>query len=257
MNLSCDRKLLLMLGMVGAAIVAVFFFPPIPQDPHYHDFADQRVLLGIPNFWNVVSNFPFVVVGLLGLHLLVQGPLTGGIPALRLGYLSFFLGVLLVGGGSSYYHLHPSNQTLVWDRIPLTVAIMALLSVLIGEQISIQAGRLLLGPLVVVGLASVLYWDATEASGRGDLRPYVLVQFLPIVLIPVMLLLFRSCFSTTRYFWAILGTYAVAKILEIKDGAVFHALGRISGHSLKHLFAAVGTYAFLLALRKRRPRSTG
>lgn len=141
--------------------------------------------------------------------------------------------------------------------MPLTVAIMALLSVLIGEQISIQAGRRLLGPLVVVGLASVLYWDATEAAGRGDLRPYVLVQFLPLVLIPVMLLLFRSCFSKTGYLWAILGAYAVAKILELEDEAVFHALGGISGHSLKHLFAALGTYAYLLALQKRRPRSTG
>ena len=32
----------------------------------YHRFADQQTLLGIPNFWNVVSNLPFILVGAVG-----------------------------------------------------------------------------------------------------------------------------------------------------------------------------------------------
>src|SRR5260221_6159244 len=253
MGLPRPRKLILIGGVAVSAAIATLFVPPLPQDLHYHDFADQRELLGIPNFWNVVSNFPLVLVGLLGFHLLVEAPLNGGLNELRRGYLYFFLGVLLVGIGSSYYHLHPSNQTLLWDRMPLTIAFMALVSVLVGEHISVPAGRRLLWPLLVVGLASVLYWHASEAAGHGDLRPYFLVQFLPMALIPLLLLLLRSRLSTTGYLWAVLGLYAVAKILELEDGAVFDALGGISGHSLKHLCAALRAFAYLIALRNRRP----
>jgi ceramidase len=253
MELNRHQKIMLIVGIAVSVTIAVFFFPPLPQNLHYHDFADQRGLLNIPNFWNVVTNFPFVLVGLLGIHLLVDGPLKGGIPELRRAYLYLFLGVLLVGAGSSYYHLHPSNETLLWDRMPLTLAIMAFVSIVVGEHISITAGRRLLWPLLLVGLASVVYWHATEAAGHGDLRPYFIVQFLPMALIPVVLLLFPSHFSKPGYFWAVLGAYAVAKILELEDGVVFHALGGfISGHSLKHLCAATGGYAFLMALQKRR-----
>ena len=246
-------KLALLLGLVAAGIMVALIVPPWPQNPHYHDFADQREILGVPNFWNVVTNLPFALVGLLGIHLLVDGPPKGGLWELRIGYMYVFLGALLVGAGSGYYHLHPTNQTLLWDRMPLTVAFMALVSVLVGEHINISAGRRLLWPLLVAGLTSVVYWYATEAEGRGDLRPYFLVQFLPMALVPVILLLFPSRLSKTGYIWGLLGAYTVAKILELYDADVFHALGGISGHSLKHLFAALGCYSFLLALRNRRP----
>jgi hypothetical protein len=252
-KLTRHQKLMLIVGLAVSATIAVFIFPPLPQNPHYHDFADQREILGISNFWNVATNVPFALVGLLGIHLLVDGPLKGGLPELRWAYLYLFLGMLLVGAGSSYYHLHPSNETLLWDRMPLTLSIMAFVSIVVGEHISITVGRRLLWPLLALGLASVVYWHATEAAGQGDLRPYIIVQFLPMALIPVVLLMFPSHFSKPGYLWAVLGAYAVAKILELEDGPVFHALGGIvSGHSLKHLCAAVGGYAFLMALQKRR-----
>jgi hypothetical protein len=56
-----------LLGLMAASLAILPLLPPIPQDPSYHQFADQRTLLGIPNFWNVVSNLPFVLVGAIGL----------------------------------------------------------------------------------------------------------------------------------------------------------------------------------------------
>ncbi len=253
-HLTRRRKLILINGFVVFVVVAGSFFPPVPQDPQFHDFADKREILGIPNFWNVVTNFSFVLVGLLGIHRLVHGTLRGALDELRLAYLYIFLGMLLVGIGSSYYHLDPSNRTLLWDRMPLTMPFMAFVSVLVGEHIGVTVGRRLLWPLLVVGVASVVYWHWTEAAGHGDLRPYAIVQFLPMVLIPIVLLLFPSRLSDTGYIWAVLGAYALAKLLEVADGIVFDALGgAISGHSLKHLIAALGGYVFLMALQKRRP----
>jgi len=60
------RQQLLVIVSV-AALVAVFFVPRIPQDPAYHRFVDARTLLGVPNFWNVLSNVGYLLVGLYGL----------------------------------------------------------------------------------------------------------------------------------------------------------------------------------------------
>ena len=246
-----DLKRIIILGVALLAIVIAFLVPPIPQDPSYHNFADQRRILGIPHYWNVVSNLPFLAIGLLGLQLVVRGPVTGGLSELRSGYLLFFLGVLLIGCGSIYYHLSPSNRTLIWDRLPMTISFMAFFSVIVGENISDTLGRRILWPLLLVGIISVVYWNITEARGNGDLRPYALVQFLPMLLIPVILILFRPSLSETGYIWAVLGAYAVSKVAELHDEAAFRFLGVLSGHSLKHLFAALGTYFFLLALKRR------
>ncbi len=247
-------RLIAILAFCVLAIVVVAFMHPIPQDPAYHDFADTRTLFGIPNFWNVVSNLPFILVGLPGLVLLVGRAVPpGGLPELRLAYLVFFAGVLLTGFGSGYYHLAPSNETLVWDRLPMTFAFMAFFSIIIGEYLSTRAARIALWPLVVTGILTVVYWHVTESAGHGDLRPYALVQFLPMVVIPMILLTFRSRLGGSGYLWAMIAFYVASKIAEHYDAQLFAAPGGVSGHSLKHVLAAIGTLFIYIALRRRRP----
>jgi hypothetical protein len=245
------QKLLLILGLCVTTMVIVWWLPPIPQDPAYHDFADQRMLLGIPHFWNTLSNLAFLVIGGLGVWQVMTAPLPGGLPELRTGYLVFFLGVALIAGGSGYYHLHPTNERLVWDRLPIIISLMAFFAVIVGERIAVTAGRRWLWPLLAMGIAAVVYWAMTEARGFGDLRPYAVAQFLPLLLIPIILVLFPSRFSGEGYLWATLLAYAVAKAGEMQDEVVWHFLGVISGHTLKHLVAAGGAGLFLLALRRR------
>src|ERR1043166_6803997 len=96
----------------------LMMLPPIPQDPAYHAFADQCTLFGVPNFANVVSNVPFLLVGIVGVVLCVQRRLAGA----QLCWFGFFVGLILIAFGSGYYHLAPNNETLVWDRLPMTVA---------------------------------------------------------------------------------------------------------------------------------------
>jgi hypothetical protein len=251
-----NLKLAVVGGIALAAVVAVSLIAPIPQDAGYHNFADRRAALGIPNFADVATDLPFVVVGVLALVLLARGAAPGGLPELRAAYVVFFLGVTLVGFGSGFYHLRPSNATLLWDRLPMTMAFMAFLSAVAGENISVRLGRRMLLPLVVVGIATVIYWYASETRGHGDLRPYALVQLLPMAVIPVILILFRSSLTKTWYLWAVLGAYGAAKAAECLDAAAFQFTGALSGHSLKHLLAALGAALFAAALRNRRRRAS-
>ncbi len=247
-----DNRLKMMLALIVVAMIAIFSIDPIAQEPTYHNFADQRRILNIANFFNVLSNLPFVIIGILGMRLVALRQATGGLAELQAMYLTFFVGVFLTGFGSAYYHYQPSNQTLLWDRLPMTIAFMALFTAIIGEYISIQLAQKLFAPLLIFGAASVVYWYVTELNSHGDLRAYVLVQFLPVVLIPLILWLFDSKLNNDKYIWGIIGAYAVSKLMELFDARLYSAFGLLSGHSLKHLAAAFGTLIFYWALKERR-----
>ena len=245
------RILLLLLSSLITALV-IMFVPPVSQDPGYHNFADQRNISGIPHFWNVVTNIPFLVLGVTGFFKFHKHELRGVLPDLFKAYLTFFMGLVLTGLGSGYYHLDPSNSTLVGDRMAITVTFMSFFVLIFGESISTRTASRLLLPLLFLGLASVVYWNITENLGTGDLRFYALVQFLPMLLIPLMLLFYGSCLSGRRWILAIILVYGAAKIAEIYDHQIYELIG-FSGHSLKHLIAAFGAFLFLKGLEVRKP----
>ncbi len=252
-NLESKRQLLL-ISIALSLFVAIFFMQPIAQDQTYHQFADQNTLFSIPNFWNVVSNIPFILIGIIGLTAIRKKSIDGSLPELRVIYSVFFAGLIFTGFGSSYYHLNPNNASLVWDRLPMTISFMAFFTVVLGENISLTLAKRVFYPLLAIGFFTVIYWLMTESNGAGDLRPYVLVQFLPVIMIPLILWLYQSPFTGQRYIVAVLVAYVLAKLLEHFDHEVFGMLGEVSGHSIKHLMAALGTYFFYLALRKRKLR---
>ena len=158
-----DRRLVTS-AFIALFACIIFFLIAVPfmeQDQSFHLFADTRALFGIPNFWNVVSNFPFVVLGVAGLAKLrsVEDRV-------------MFAGVLAIAAGSAYYHWMPNDARLVWDRLPMTVVFMSLLPCVVGFGAAERFRVGMLALLVSCGVASVFWWQAT-----GDLRPYVLVQF--------------------------------------------------------------------------------
>jgi hypothetical protein len=235
-----------LLVLVAAACVGgVFLLDPIPQDPAYHRFADTRAWSGVPNFWNVATNLPFLAIGLWGL----ASARRVAEPALATHYRAYCGAVALVAFGSGWYHLAPSNASLVWDRLPMTVAFMSLFSALLADRVNWFLGRALLWPLVVAGIASIAWWIRGEAAGRGDLRAYGLVQFLPMLLIPLILALWREGNVAARPLWLGFGAYALAKLAEHFDAAIFAATG-FSGHSLKHLLAAVAAWWIARAFQR-------
>jgi len=235
----------LIIGILVALII-----PAIPQDPEYHNFADQRQMFGISHFWNVISNLPFIIVSYIAVNNLLQAGILKYPQALFSCYLIFFIAMGVVGIGSAYYHLQPTNETLFWDRLPMTVSFMAFMSIIIGEFISEKVALKLMLPLILIGTATVIYWYFTEQAGHGDLRAYVLIQFLPMLIIPMILLMFPARYTHTGYLWAMLATYLFAKIFEFFDAGLFNIFG-LSGHAIKHFFAAVGPYLFYLEMKKR------
>jgi hypothetical protein len=251
LTLSLARRQQLLAALSVAALVAVLFVPRIPQDPAYHDFVDARTLLGVPNFWNVFSNIGYLVVGLYGLARMSR--LQAAV--LRPAYVTFCVAVTLVAFGSSWYHYTPSTESLVWDRLPMSAGFMALLSLVLGERVSWQLSQRLLWPLVIIGVGTVVYWAWTETRGAGDLRPYALVQFLPVLLMPLLLLLFPGNERSAKWLWWTFAGYVVAKIAEQLDGAIYDAIG-LSGHSIKHFVSSVAVlFAVFAMLEMKAPQS--
>ena len=232
-------------------VAAAFLLPPLPQPLDYHDFADQRSALGIHNFVDVVSNAAFLLAGLAGLFVVFSGRACFELPAERWPYAVFFLGVLLTAAGSAWYHLSPDNETLFWDRLPMTIAFMGLVSSQVVERISVRAGLVLLGPMLLAGMASVVYWIASERMGAGNVLPYALLQGYAVVVLLMMAALHPSRYTRANDLYFIFGWYVLAKLLEHFDAQVLAYSHAVSGHSLKHVAAAVAGFVTCRMLMQR------
>jgi hypothetical protein len=214
------RTQIAILLTVLAVLLFLILMPPLPQDQSYHSFADRRTLLGIPNFWDVVSNIPFAVVGLIGLFSLRD-----------LAARIVFLGIFFTAFGSAYYHLRPDDARLSWDRLPMTVAFMSIFAIAIKQR------RLVL-PLVIAGIASIVWWRLTD-----NLWPYGLVQFGSLA--ALVLIAFRS----EPGLWPVIGFYGLSKIAEHFDKQIYSAFP-LSGHTLKHLLAGIGSWYIVRWLQR-------
>lgn len=243
--------------LTAIIILACYMMPRIPQPQSYHLFADRRGFLGIPNFGDVMSNLPFALIGIWGLLFVLQSHPRSQAGTFvdkreRWPYLFIFVGLLLTAFGSSYYHLAPDNARLLWDRLPMTITFMSMVSAVIAERINVRLGIWLLPVLLLVGLASVMQWEWSETRGAGDLRFYAAVQAYSALVI-LLAFLFPRRYTRSADFGLVIGFYALAKALETFDKAIFATLRIVSGHTLKHLAAAGAGYCILRMLQKRKP----
>lgn len=256
--MSNKRRLWLLGGLSLGMLLLAAVVPPIPQPAGYHQFADDRAYFGIPNFFDVVSNGAFLLVGIAGLVFLLYSreSLSGKAfieKSERWPYVILFLNVAMVCIGSVYYHLAPDNNRLVWDRLPIAIGIMALLAAILGERVSPRAGLLLLPVLIAIGAGSVLNWHWSEQRGAGNLNFYIVVQFYSLLVIILLGIFFPSRYTRGADMFTALGFYGFAKLAEIADRAIYDLGHVISGHTVKHLVAAWGIYWVLRMLRKREP----
>ena len=247
------------IGFIGlltlAVALAVTTLPPIPQPQWYHAFADQRAWFGIPHFLNVVSNALFLGLGLAGLWQLASGRLVLIDSRERWPWGVFFLGIAATGITSAYYHWAPDHAGLFWDRLTMAIAFMGWLAAHLAERVGVRVGLVLLPVLLALGPGAVVYWSLSEAAGGGDLRPYGFMHFYPALLVPLLLWLFPPRYTRTGDVLVVLALYAAALAAEWLDRPIFALTGMLSGHTLKHVLAALAVYWALRMLRRRRPAS--
>ncbi len=245
------KRLRYLIAFTALAIAAVFLLPPMPQPLAYHEFADGRAMFGIPNFLNVASNIGFLLVGIGGLAVVCQPRTCFGSGAERLPYFIFFAGMVLTAFGSSYYHLAPDNERLFWDRLPMTIAFMSLISAQIVDRVNVKAGVALLVPLLLMGAASVIYWRITERAGAGNVLPYGVLQGYCVVILFLFARWQPSRYTRGNDIYWVFAWYVIAKLVEFLDAQIF-ALGNVvSGHTLKHLAAAMAGLALCHMLLRR------
>ncbi|QDQ27863.1 hypothetical protein FNU76_16760 [Chitinimonas arctica] len=222
-------------------VLAMLGHGPITQLDNYHQFADQRAWLGIPHAGDVLSNLVFAVIGLFGLGQLGRQPGRAG----KSAYALFFVALLLTSLGSTWYHLAPDNSRLVWDRLPIVLACTGLLAA-VWLETAVAAKRAAAGgwhwlmpALALAAVASVAWWRFTDLRGLGDLRPYLLLQLLPLAMIPLLQWQHHTPGTTRMAFAAAIGCYALAKVCELADHAILAQLAWLSGHTFKHLLAGL------------------
>ena len=239
-------------------VLAATILPPYAQPEEYHQFADQRHFLGIPNFNDVMSNLAFLFSGGAGLILLWQAyrmPVQTLFHDIReaIPYVVLFMGVAMAAVGSMVYHWNPGIEYLMWDRLTIGISIAALLSAAVFDRIHPRLGLWMLPVLVILAVCSVLYWYWTELQGRGNLNFYIVMQFYSIVLIAWISLVFPSRYVPDQAVFQVIALYGIAKIAETLDAPIFvWTQGWISGHTLKHLIAAGAAYRIKQLLPQRR-----
>lgn len=244
------RYLLLIMTTLVLGLLA-FYFSPITQSRYFYNYSDQRSLLGIPHFWNVFSNLGFLLVGYAGLHAMRHNLLTI-IPQFSSAYQLFFVSLIGAFIGSSFYHYSPDPFSLMLDRIPITIGFCSLYCIVLAEHISLKLGKAMMLPIIAYGITSVVYWYMTDAlTGRGDMAAYILVQLLPIIHIPLIIGLYPSRVGNARYYLVALGIYILAKLAESNDDEIFSLLQGVSGHSLKHVLAALAAFCIYVGWKKR------
>jgi len=243
-------RMWLVIGISALAVAAALLIPPMAQPLEYHDFADHREAFGIHNFLDVASNGAFLIVGVIGMVIALGPRARFQFKVERWPYVIFFTGVLLTAAGSAYYHLAPDNETLFWDRVPMTVAFMALVASQVVDRINVRVGLGLLIPMLILGAASVIYWRITERAGAGNVMPYGILQGYSVVILLLMATL-PSRYTRGKDLYWVFAWYALSKLFETFDPQIL-ALGHVvSGHSLKHLAAAMAGVAICLMLVRR------
>jgi hypothetical protein len=234
--------------VLGLLVLVVFsaVMPSLEQPAAYHAFADHREIAGVANGANVLSNVAFAVAALaIALGLLRQGPLQ---PVTRAALAVAALGLALTAAGSAYYHATPDDDTLFWDRLPITISFAGVVGAAAAQRVSSRMGAASTIGLALLGPVTVLYWRASE-----NLMPYILLQAgASLALLLIVLVTARR--ADPLPWWWLIGWYVAAKIAEVVDVPIFNWTGgAISGHTLKHLFAAVGAAGLALPLWRAPP----
>lgn len=242
-------------AVVAIAAAGLVAHGPIAQPEAYHAFADRRAWRGVPNAADVLSNLGFAFAGAWAAWVVFRARARDALGAAWPGFALFAVSLVLTAAGSAYYHWAPDNATLVWDRLPIALACAGLLAGWRALTVAPAQPAAVTAALAAMAAASVAWWWFTESQGAGDLRPYLVVQAAPLVLVPIWQALARAPRPERMAYAAAIVLYVAAKLAELADGPLLEATGMASGHTLKHLLAALAAAVLIAAASRRRAGS--
>ncbi|KAJ8774810.1 hypothetical protein K2173_017256 [Erythroxylum novogranatense] len=206
---------------------------------------------GVPNTLNVITNFPFLIVGVVGFILSLQGCLFNiSLRGEVWGWTLFFAGIVGMSFGSAYYHLKPDDARIMWDALPMMIAYSSLLSCFMVERLGQRIGLSCLFGLLLVVLLSMVY-----ARTFNDLRLCMLFQLIPCIVIPGLAFLYPAKYTHSKYWLWAAGVCILSKFEAAFDRKIYNANRYfISGHSLEHLCSAVVPVLLAIMLLYRNTR---
>ena len=244
---TATRRAELVLAAATLLLALLAALLPVTALPaHYHDFADQRAWLGLPHAMDVLTNLPFALMGVWGLVWLRRLPAGCIGAAQRVLAGVFFGGLLLTTLCSSFYHWAPDNAHLFIDRLGMSLAFTGLLGLAVADRISGRTGLALAAFIAIVAPATALI-DAR----LGNMTPWAVLQGGGLALLAALALRRPRGGALGFSVGAVIAFYLLAKVLELADAPVFALTqGIISGHSAKHVVAALAAWPVLWAVRR-------
>lgn len=252
MNPPLRRSEICLLAAGLVLVLLAWLANPMAQPALYHVFADQRGWLGVPFAMDVLSNLPFAGFGLAGL-LYLRRQRAARLDAVQLSLAAlFFGGLLLTAVCSAWYHWQPDDAGLAVDRLGMATVFAGLLGLAVAGRISARAGALTALAALLLGPLSVWVWAVS-----GNVLPWGLMQFGGLALL-LGLAWRKPLPGALAVRWgALILIYAVAKVLELSDAAVFEFSGQhVSGHTLKHVVASFVAWPVIAALGRLGQNAT-
>nr|VDD34004.1 unnamed protein product [Brassica oleracea] len=261
------RKRILVGSLFICWLILMFFTPKVPLHSfRHHVFADKRNFMGVPNTLNVMTNFPFLIIGVLGFVLCLGGSFFNiSLKGEIWGWTLFYASVSSLAFGSAYYHLKPDDNRIVWDTLPILIAYSSLFSSFLVERAGERVGLSCLVLLLFISVLSVAYARQVQieviicvlVDGRvfNDLRLCLTFQLIPCLAIPVMTVLLPPKYTHSRFWLLATAAHAVSKIEGLADSKIYNFNGyTISGHSLGHLCSALAMLLLTVMLLYRSIR---
>jgi hypothetical protein len=231
--------IVLLAAMAAALATGLLAWGPVPLAAFALEHADARRWLGIPNAFNVFASLPLLLAGWWGLRATRATPWP---PGLQRAWTAFHACAMAAALLAALHHLNPSFAT--W--LPATTAMSAGFAMLAAGALAERVDERLARPGALCGIGAAVLLAALWVgwNGGGDVRPVLLIEALPVLLLPAGAIRLPGAHTRAGDWVLMLAGYAAAKLADIADARLYAASGWIGGHALMHLLLA-GVTAWL------------
>lgn len=232
--------LAILLAALVATAVGLLAWGPVPLVAATHAYADERSAFGLANAWNVLANVPLLAAALYGLRVESRSPAPLW---LRRSRQAFHACVGFGAVAAAIYHLAPGHALYLVTQAAMAAGFLMLTGAMLGERVHpgfaspLMLGAAALSPIVAAGAAVLV-----GSPGPTDLRPLLLLQIVPVLVVPAGALTLPGSQTRAADWIVLLVIYTLAQACHLADATILAGTGSVlSGHTLMHLGFALAT----------------